>query len=361
MRSLCLAAFLLFATAAADAQSARALPIIAYYSGRVTMVDSFRVEQLSHIIFSFVHLRHDSLAVMNKNDTLRIRHLVALKARNPSMKVILSLGGWGGCRTCSPVFMSKKARKRFAQTAKKTLEDFHCDGIDLDWEYPALANVPGYPYADADRDNFTDLVRRLRRKLGKGYEISFAAGGFTSYIRHSIDWKKVTPYVDRINLMTYDLVNGYDTVTGHHTPLYSSPGHIESTDHAVRLLDSLGVPPSKIAIGLAFYGRIFDNVDSAGGGLWQHGHFRSGVSYRNIPTLLSPDSGFVYHWDPTAQAPFAYSASRRWFVTFDDTTSVRLKTQYAIDHGLGGLMFWELAEDAFEGGLLNTLYNEDHH
>lgn len=324
------------------------------------MVDSFPVEELSHIIFSFVHLRGDSLAVTNANDTLRIRHLVALKTRNPGLKVILSLGGWGGCRTCSPVFMTKKGRKRFVRTTRQTLRYFHADGIDLDWEYPALANVPGYPYADADRDNFTDLVRRLRRSLGDRYEITFAAGGFTSYILHSIDWKKVTPYVDRINLMTYDLVNGYDTVTGHHTPLYSSPGHPESTDHAVHLLDSLGVPGSKIAIGVAFYARVFEHVDSLSDGLFRPCRFRSGISFRNFATALSADSGFVHHWDPTAQAPYAYNQAKGWFVTFDDTTSVRLKTRYALDHHLGGVMFWELADDAFTDGLLDVMYKEDH-
>src|ERR1700744_3011503 len=203
MRHACLAASLLLCTVLADAQTAvpteaprvaaagqGALPIIGYYSGRATMVDSFRVEQLSHIIFSFVHLRTDSLAIMNANDTLRIRHLVALKARNPSMKVILSLGGWGGCRTCSPVFMSKKSRKRFVATTKKILEDFHCDGIDLDWEYPALANIPGYPYAEADRDNFTDLMRRLRRALGSRHEITLAAGGVSHNIPPSHRWEK---------------------------------------------------------------------------------------------------------------------------------------------------------------------------
>jgi chitinase len=352
----------LFIGLAAHAQ--KPLPIIGYYAGRNTMVDSFPVEKLSHIIFSFVHLRGDSLAVMNANDTLRIRHLVALKGRNPSMKVILSLGGWGGCRTCSDVFSTRRGRKVFVRTTRRTLQDFHADGIDLDWEYPALANVPGYPFKEADREHFTDVVRRLRRSLGGKYEISFAAGGFTDYILHSIDWKRVMPYVDRVHLMTYDLVNGYSTETGHHTPLYSSPGHPESTDHAVRLLDSLGVPLSKVAIGLAFYGRIWERVDSASAlatnGLYRPGHFRSGVDFRNFPQVLSPDSGFVYHWDSTAQAPFVYNPRRGWFATFDDTVSTRLKTRYAVDHRLGGVMFWELAGDAFTNGLLDVIYKEDY-
>jgi len=332
------------------------LAVIGYYGGRASMVDSFPVEKLTHILFAFCHLKGDQLFVSNANDTARILHLVSLKARNPELKVILSMGGWGGCKTCSDVFMSKRGRKDFARSVKEVLTYLHADGIDLDWEYPALANVPGYPFSPLDKDNFTDVIRRLRRRLGKHYEISFAAGGFTSYLLKSVDWKKVAPLVDRVNLMTYDLVNGYDTVSGHHTPLFSSPLHIESTDHAVRLLDSLGVPARKLAIGAAFYARIFENVDSISNGLYQHGRFKSGVDFRNYPKALSPDSGFVYHWDKTAQAPYAYNRKQRLFATFDDTVSIRLKTQYALDHHLNGVMFWELSGDTFSNGLLDAIY-----
>ena len=332
------------------------LAVIGYYAGRSTMVDSFPVEKLTHIIFSFCHLKGDGLSISNANDTARIRHLVALKSRNPSLKVILSLGGWGGCKTCSDVFMTKKGRKDFARSVKEVLVYFQADGIDLDWEYPALANVPGYPFSPRDKDDFTDLVRRLRKRLGKRYETSFAAGGFTTYLEKSIDWKKVAPRVDRVNLMTYDLVNGYDTVSGHHTPLFSSPLHIESVDHAIHLLDSLGVPREKLDIGAAFYARIFENVDSISDGLYQHGRFKSGVDFRNFAKAISPDSGFVYHWDKTAQAPYAYNRQHKLFATFDDTASIRLKTQYALSHHLNGVMFWELSGDTFSNGLLDVIY-----
>ena len=344
----------------AGAQQARSKPlyVIGYYAGRNTMVDSFPVEKLTHIIFSFCHLKGDELSINNANDTLRIRHLVALKSRNPQLKVILSMGGWGGCRTCSDVFRQRKSRKHFARSARKILEDFHADGIDLDWEYPALANVPGYPYAPEDKADFTDVVRRLRKKFGRRYEISFAAGGFTAYLEKSIDWQKVVPYVDLVNLMTYDLVNGYDTVSGHHTPLYSTPTHVESVDHAVRLLESMGVPDEKLVIGAAFYARVFGGVDSISDGLYRKGKFMYGVGFRDFHRLLGTDSGFVYHWDPVAQAPYMYNRERRLFATFDDTASIRLKTRYALAHHLGGIMFWELANDSFSDGLLDAIYDE---
>ncbi|HEY4288337.1 MAG TPA: glycoside hydrolase family 18 protein [Puia sp.] len=337
--------------------SAKHLAVIGYYAGRNSAIDSFATEKLTHIIFSFCHLEGNLLHVDNANDTARIRHLVALKDKNPHLKVILSLGGWGGCKTCPDVFATDSGRRDFVRSAHQLIDYFHTDGLDLDWEYPGLENVPGYPYTPQDKDHFTELIKLLRKDLGRKKEISFAAGGFTDYLQTSIDWEQVAPEVDYINLMSYDLVNGYSTRTGHHTGLYSTPGQLESTDQAVRYLDSIGVPLSKVAIGVAFYARVFDNVDSTNNGLYQSCRFLRGVSYKDQAAFLSADSGYTYHWDSAAQAPYAYNASQRRFASFDDSTSIRLKTEYAIRKRLGGVMFWQLTEDRFSGGLLDVIDN----
>jgi chitinase len=350
-------AFFAFTVNAQSAANARRLAVIGYYAGRNTAIDSFAVGKLTHVIFSFCHLRGDRLSVSNANDSAIIHHLVALKEKNPGLRVILSMGGWGGCKTCSDVFATDSGRRAFAQSARELTGYFQTDGIDLDWEYPALENVPGYPYTPRDKDHFTEVVRLLRKSLGRKAEISFAAGGFTTYLQTSIDWARIAPLVDYVNLMTYDLVNGYSNITGHHTPLYSTPEQTESADHAVRWLDSAGVPLRKLVIGMAFYGRVFQGVDSNNNGLYRPGHFLRGVAYRDQATILSPDSGYVYHWDQVAQAPYAYNARDQRFASFDDTLSIRLKTEYAIRKGLGGVMFWQLAEDKFTGGLLDVIDN----
>src|SRR3954469_11433396 len=92
------------------------ISVIAYYAGDAESVDAYPIEKLTHIIFSFCHLKGNELAVDNAKDTLTIRKLIALKQRNPSLKVILSLGGWGGCKTCSPVFATEAGRNEFAKS-----------------------------------------------------------------------------------------------------------------------------------------------------------------------------------------------------------------------------------------------------
>ncbi len=338
--------------------SQKNLVVFGYYAGRATMVDSFPVEKLTHLCFSFTHLKGSRIALSNARDSASLISCVALKKRNPNLKVIVSMGGWTGCYTCSTIFSTDSSRKIFASSVKQLLNDFSADGIDLDWEYPTIKGPPGHPYSLNDRDNFTALIKTLRDSLGKQKELSFAAGGFTQYIEESVDWKKVTPLVDRINLMTYDMITGYDTITGHHTGLYSTPKQKESCDHAIQLLKSKGVPAKKILIGAAFYARIWENVSTENNGLYGKGKFLRGISYRDFDPFFSTDSGFVYHWDAVASAPYLYNEKKKWFVTYDDARSIRLKTRYAIKQKLNGIMFWQLADDSFSNGLLDVLDQE---
>lgn len=329
--------------------------IVGYYGGRATMVDSFPVEKLTHIIFSFAHLKGNELHINNARDSATLQELVKLKRKNPALKVLISLGGWSGCATCSDVFSSKKGRKDFAISAKQLCKYFEADGIDLDWEYPAIEGFPGHKYQSADKENFTKLVKRLRKILGKKQELTFAAGGFKQYIDSSIQWKKVMKKIDFVNLMSYDLVSGYASETGHHTALYSTPQQFESTNQAVNQLIRFRVPKNKIVIGAAFYGKVWENVADSLNGLYQNGKYIGNIMFRNFDRQMSADSGFVYHWDSVAKAPYSYNAEKKLFVTYDDKKSIALKTKYAIDHHLGGIMFWELAYDSFTNGLLDVI------
>jgi chitinase len=350
--------FLLCSVVTAAAQKntdSKDFAVIAYYAGRTTMIDSFEVEKLTHLIFSFCHLKGDALSVNNARDSATILRMVALKKRNPQLKIILSLGGWGGCQTCSSVFSTRRGRRIFAKSAKQLGKYFGTDGIDLDWEYPAIRGFPGHTYSLADKPNFTALILQLRKKLGRGKEISFAAGGFTSYIDSSVEWKKIMPKTDRVNLMSYDLVSGFSAVSGHHTPLYSTPQQVESVDNGVKKLIAAGVPPQKIAIGAAFYARLFAVADTTNNGLYLPARFYHGLSFVHFADTLNVTNGFTRYWDTVAQAPYAFNIQRKLMATYDDSESIKLKTQYVIKNKLNGIMFWQLAEDRFSNGLLDVI------
>ncbi len=329
--------------------------VIAYYSGGPERIDSFDAKLMTHIIFCFAHLANNRMKLGSYRDTLTIQKMVALKQKNPALKVLISLGGWGGCQPCSDAFATKKGRNEFAGSVKDLTDFFAADGIDLDWEYPSIEGYPGHKYSPKDKKNFTSLVYRLRKTLGDNKIISFAAGGFSQYLDKAVNWKKVVKKTDYINLMTYDLINGYSKQTGHHTALFSNPSQPESTDNAVEYLLRKHIDPAKIIIGAAFYARIWENVPDANNGLYQPGKFKSAASYKDFPVTLSHDSGFVNYWDDVSKAPYAYNSTKKLFATFDNKRSLTLKSKYVIEKKLGGLMFWELNEDTFSDGLLQTI------
>ncbi|MEP6804906.1 MAG: glycosyl hydrolase family 18 protein, partial [Flavobacterium sp.] len=286
------------------AQKSKKLDIIAYYTGDDKVINEYEVKKLDQIIFSFCHLKDGKLSVDSAKDSTTIKYLVSLKASNPQLKIVLSLGGWGGCEPCSAAFSTAEGRLTFAKSVKEVSNYFKVDGLDLDWEYPAIEGLPGHLFQAADKPNFTELIKILRSTLGKKYELSFAAGGFQKYLDESIDWKTVAPLVNRINIMSYDLVNGYSKVTGHHTPLYSTNTKEESTDKAVTYLLKQGIPAKKLIIGGAFYSRTWKNVENINNGLYQSGEHIEGVNFKNFATTYTEANGWKYFWDEKAKAPY---------------------------------------------------------
>ena len=355
-RNIKLILLLLLTVCYANAQKAKQLDIIAYYTGDDKLINEFEVNKLTHIIYSFCHLKEGKLNVDTQKDSLAIKYLVSLKSKNPQLKVMLSLGGWGGCAPCSDVFSTAKGREVFAQSVKEVNDYFKCDGSDLDWEYPTIEGYPGHLFQAADKVNFTELIKVLRKTLGDKHELSFAAGGFQKYLEESVEWKKIMPLVNRVNIMSYDLVNGYSKVTGHHTPLYSAKKEEESTDRAVSNLLKIGIPAGKLVIGAAFYTRNWKEVSNTNHGLYQSGTPTEGVSFKDFSKTFLPIKGWEYFWDKKAMAPYWYNKKEKLFATGDDIASVKAKTSYAIKNKLGGIMFWELVLDSTRNGMVDAMY-----
>jgi chitinase len=332
--------------------------IIGYYSGKSKQYRSYPTDKCSHIIFSFLHLRGSRLHVDNRSDTLAIRALVALKKKQPSLKILLSLGGWGGCETCSEIFSKERNRYEFAESVLALTQYFHTDGIDLDWEFPALAAFPDHPFKVEDKVNFTSLILILRKTLGNSKEISVICAAISPFLEGSLDLPAIEPYVDRINLMTYDLIGSTIHFSGHHCALYSTSWQVSSANHAVRYLDSLKIPHKKIAIGIAFYGREYKVLENHDEGLDQPAQFEKFVTMRNIRKKYTDDKGYKTHWDPEAQAAYKYNDANKLYLTYDDERSVTAKVKYVKEKGLNGVFFWELRLDVPKHGLLDVIYKE---
>jgi chitinase len=332
--------------------------IIAYYSGNAKQIRKYPVNKCTEIIFSFCHLNGNRLQVDSRNDTLTVLALVELKKKNHRLKILLSLGGWGGCKTCSEVFSTDSGRQEFSTSVLALTDYFQTDGIDIDWEFPALAAYPEHPFKVEDKINFTSLVQSLRKTLGKSNEISVICAGVSPFLEGSLDLPDIVPYVDRINLMSYDLIGSKTHFTGHHTSLYSTSWQVASADNAVRYLDSLKIPHQKIAIGSAFYARQYLVTENHDHGLHQPAEFQKFVTMKELRKNYTDGRGYITYWDPEAKAAYKYNDRKKIYLTYDDERSVAAKVKYVKEKGLNGIFFWELRLDKAKGGLADIIYEE---
>ena len=332
------------------------LRIIGFYHGEGEDIEKYEIEKLTHIVFCFTILKGHKIGFRKDQDKRTLEKLCALKKNYPNLKVLVSFGGWGGCYSCSNVFAREVYRKRFAESVKDLLIEYGADGFDLDWESPVIGGYPNHKASKDDKDNFTDLIKELRSVLPSEMELSFDANTFKAYVAKSVNWDSVMQFVDYVNLMTYSLPGNDPNRTGHHTALFSSSAQIESIDMAIKRFDSLGISKQKLVIGAAFYGEMVETVDTINHGLGRKGKFKAHVNYQQISNRMLKDSNYGYHWDSTSQAPYLYNPTNQTYTTFDDRKSVSLKTKYAIDNKLGGIMFWKLNADNFDNGLLDAIF-----
>lgn len=365
--SLLFALLPLQAMAGDNADAARRLRLVGYVANADAPA-ALDPRQLDVINFAFAVVDPAGNVVLdNPTAPLRLRELVALRAANPDLHVVLSIGGWGAGHFSEAV-RDDAARARFADSAIALLRTHDLDGLDIDWEYPTLPG-PGISHSPADRDNFSAALALLRSRLDQlatqsGHRrflltIAAAESGFAA----GLDLAAITPQLDWINLMSYDFHGSLTPTTGHHAGLRvpdGAPAGTRSAEQAVAFFRDAGVPADKLHLGVAFYGRRFGDVRAQRDGLLQPFASDGGyISWREIATTRLGTPGWKRVWDARAQAPWLWNAKQRIFISYDDPQSLRAKAAWARAQGLGGVMYWETREDR-DGELLGVLDGELH-
>lgn len=323
-----------------------------------------RLDRIDALIFAFATVR-DGRVVLAKDATARLQAMVRLKDHDPSLKVSIAVGGWGA-GGFSEAASTAKGRAQFADSAAELIASQHVDGLDIDWEYPGNDDA-GIQASPDDKANFVLLLKAVRSALDRvgsahgrtgadHYTISVAVadGPFAD----GVDIPAVAHQVDWFNLMTYDFCNVMTPETCHHAGLHPSrfaPADARTTDRAVRQYLAAGVPPHKLVIGVAFYGREFSGVNALHDGLYQpYEKFVRTIAWPELEADFIDRGGFTRHWDAQAQAAWLWNAKSHTFITYDDPASIAAKAAFVKAHHLGGIMYWEQSLDP-DGELLDAI------
>ncbi|MET8329133.1 glycoside hydrolase family 18 protein [Streptomyces sp. NPDC005181] len=279
-----------------------------------------------------------------------------LKKLHPNLKVIWSFGGW----TWSGGFgEAAKDPAAFAQSCYDLVEDPRWadvfDGIDIDWEYP---NACGLTCDTSGRDAYGNVLAALRATLGTDNLVTSAitADGSDGGKLDAVDYGGAAKYVDWYNPMTYDFFGAWDAQgpTAPHSPLTSYTGIPKegfTSDAAVTKLKALGVPASKLLLGIGFYGRGWTGVtqDAPGGTATgaATGTYEAGIEDYKVLRTSCPATGTV------AGTAYAHCGTNWW--SYDTPATIATKMGYKNQQGLGGTFFWELSGDTTNGELIKAI------
>ncbi len=349
-----------------------------------------------------------------------IPQAVALKAVNPSLKLMMSLGGWSfndptsSYGAVTQTFYSQVvadnpagSRAAFINSIVSTCNTLGFDGVDLDWEYPGQTARGGSSNDFQNFLTFLDLLRTALKANSKPLYLSLAvppffpngttggtyvggtlpapfppyAGGTISDEQSYFVWFGiVAKFCDWINVMSYDYNGAWSAQTAHNAP-FNATSPQESVTRTVFLWTDAAygnVPASWVALGIPAYARTFSGVDFSSGNFGPGKNFKGpgpAGRYTQQPGVLSYFE-YVYQnnltlvYDQNAGTSYAYAnppASTNIPTLWESvdtpdgagvTSSVRLKANYI---GTQPIVNANFPTDARLGGAMMYAISQDYY
>lgn len=241
----------------------------------------------------------DGDLLLNRLENAPWAKLQTFKTRH-RVRLVLCVGGWERSSGFGPMALSSESRKRFLESVRRTCLEKRLDGIDIDWEHPQN---------EREQEAYGQLLSELAETLHPlGLQVSVTMASWQTIPRLGLE------AVDSVNIMSYD----HD---GRHSTL-------EDAEADLKKVLAQGAVAHQINLGVPFYGRSISNRNQARA------------------------------WSELAEKAKPGSDEHEGFY-FNGPETIRRKTQLAMSKGLGGIMIWELGQDAKgHRSLLSVIHDE---
>jgi len=330
-----------------------------YYGSRVP--DATTVTHINYA-FAELYVRNGEYQKFElQGDESRFREVLKVREQGTNkVKIMLSFSHTvanddnfqaGGFSVMSS---TEKGRKKFAEDCRTFCEKWNIDGIDIDWEFPGISWSGHACDTEHDVANHVLLMKQLRETLGKDYLLSYA--GYVMNMKDDasgkrfIDIKAVDPYVDFVNIMTYDIASGKE---GQHQSAWNRPDFYYDCKRAVETYLNAGIDPNKLLLGIPFYARHSWSTYTDASGK----KCKSAVDFKNFSREYPASEGFALDvWDASGEVPFITKNGAIW-AGYDNPKSIRLKGAKISALGLRGMMYWDYDADDSNGTLRKAVWN----
>ncbi|KAI5633245.1 glycosyl hydrolases family 18 domain-containing protein [Phthorimaea operculella] len=336
--------------------------LVCYYTASRALVPRDIHPQLcTHINVAFAQVRDKQIQL---DDNLRrtLREIVKLKTVNPALKILLSIGGAGDNDGFSDMVVDHASRKTFIRSIKYVLRNYTLDGIDLDWEFPAIHYTGSK--GRRERQHFSQLLREIRAEYvreKRDYLLTVAVAAQQSIADTAYDVDQINMYADLVNIMTYDFhfFTKYTPFTGLNSPLYARTSEelffaSLNINFTVNMYLDKGLSKDKLVVGIPTYGHTFTlvNADNTAIGSPASGFGALGsLGFVNFPDICNfiqnATNNVVVKYDNETKVPYLYGGSE--WVSYDSPQSVTEKAKFIRSNGLRGAMIYSLNADDYQG------------
>lgn len=279
---------------------------------------AFGMRNTGELNFDFGRINYLNIAFVNPDSVGNFtispsltQIVTAAHAKNT--KVLISIGG-GSAPAYYSKLLADTLRGKLINSLAKLSVDFNLDGIDVDLEGERI---------DTNYEAFVTGLSVALKPKGKLLTSAVA----TAYKSRYTD--KALAVYDFINIMSYDKTGPWrPNDAGPHAPYEMAVADLDYW------INTRGIPPQKLSLGLPFYGYGF------GAGAPKEIGFKNLVAQyagaENADTFTVPDGGIIY---------------------YNGTATIKNKTTLALEKA-GGVMIWQLLGDADgDKSLLNVINN----
>ncbi|KAF2000816.1 glycoside hydrolase family 18 protein, partial [Amniculicola lignicola CBS 123094] len=312
------------------------------------------VRAYTHLNYAFALIDPSSFSITfaDVKELDLCSRLTGLKTIFPELRVWISIGGWAMNDPDQPTYTtfsdlagSVANQQKFFSSLISFMSQYGFDGVDIDWEYPVAPERGGRPDDYRNYPIFLANLNRAFASAGKDWGTSLTIPSAFWYLQH-FDIVKIAPPVDYINLMS---------LTQAHT-------NLTEIDAALKLLWRNSIDPSKVILGLGFYGRSFALADpacSSTGCRFSSGA-PAGACTGSVGTLSASEiqrliaAGAEPQLDREAAVQTLTYEGKHW-VSYDDEVTFKMKMDYANRNCLGGSMVWAVSLDSPEGSSASAL------
>jgi len=224
------------------------------------------------------------------------------------LRLLVSIGGGGRSQNFASLVDNEESRSRFVEEILELCTREDLNGVDFDWEQPQDKNqMMGY---------MTLIVETWSAFQNSPSNLLVTVALHPNQFLP----KAIFQYIDRVHLMTYDMIMPSSTKGG-----YLHHADFNMAKQMVEAFVERGCPRSKLVLGIPAYGR----------------HGKDPNQVMTFSDLVSVNGIGGLH---TRQESNGY--------LYDSPINVRAKVKWAAENQLAGVFFWEAGQDViFESGV----------